>query len=443
MKRLPPLVCALCLAAPAGLFAGNPFQIPKRSVSASGEFVIYCDDTPMRMAVSTFCEDAKSGIMTLLGQNELADKDRWKIPIVIKLLRPDPALPDMPLYHIQPANVEGGGRTIELDVTLRGNLAEIHFQQKVVETILLEMEYRDKGELKPPIIYPPEWLVEGLCAYLRSRDTDVDVDVYKTLLANSDLPTLGDFLGQTTLGMNEASLKLYQAYSFSFLQLLAGLQGGPNGITQYIHDLPLGQDTPSTDLMKHFPALGGSPVSLEKWWTLSMAGLAASDRYKGMGLSLDETEQQLTALLKFKIPVDKSGKTKDYTIGDFKDFVKNPQAQPVLAGANSSLQYLATQANPLYRPIVAEYVLIVQELQDGRTRQVGEQLKEVEKYQGLVLKRMSDIADYMNWFEATQIAKRSNSFDDYLQSVKEFSNQTSKRNDAISRYLDSLEIEMQ
>jgi hypothetical protein len=250
-----------------------------------------------------------------------------------------------------------------------------------------------------------------------------------------------DFLSQTTTGMNAASLRLYQAYSFSFLQLLTGLKGGQKTLASYIHDLPVGQDSPTGDLMKHFPELGDSPESLEKWWTLSMARLAASDRFKG--LSLDETEQRLAALLKFKIPTDKSGKTtKEFAIENFKDFEKNPQAPQVLGAANSSLQYLATQANPLYRPIVAQYMMIIGELQAGKTKQVAGQLSEVAKYREMVLKRMDEIADYLNWFEATQIASRSNSFDDYLMSVKQFSSDSSRRNDAISHYLDSLEIQM-
>ena len=75
----------------------------------------------------------------------------WKIPIVVNLQRPEAVDPNAPLSRVTISNIEGGGRRIELDVTLRGDLAQIHFQQQIVHCILLEMEYRDKGELKPPI----------------------------------------------------------------------------------------------------------------------------------------------------------------------------------------------------------------------------------------------------------------------------------------------------
>ena len=61
----------------------------------------------------------------------------------------------------------------------------------------------------------------------------------------------------------------------------------------------------------------------------------------------------------------------------------------------------------------------------------------------MVLKRMDAIADYMNWFEATQMGTRSTSFDDYLHSMENIPTDTSNRTDAISQYLNSLEIQMQ
>ncbi|HVV72536.1 MAG TPA: hypothetical protein VHI52_13735, partial [Verrucomicrobiae bacterium] len=280
MKKLPPLACALGLLLPASggpLHAAvpNPYKQPDKSVSASGQFVVYCENVHMRLSVASYCEEAKAGIQDFIGQTDNVQRATWKIPIVVNLQRPEAVEPNAPLSRVTISNIEGGGRRIELDVTLRGDLARIHFQQQIVHCILLEMEYRDKGELKPPIIDPPEWLVEGLCAFLGSRTAEIDTDIYKTLLANGDLPTLKDFLSQATPGMNETTLRLYQAYAFGFVQLLQGLQNGPTQIAQYIHDLPLGSDSPSDDLLKHFPALGGSPENLEKWWTLSMARLAS------------------------------------------------------------------------------------------------------------------------------------------------------------------------
>jgi len=439
MKKLLQMVCALGVLIPGVLSAASPFEPPHKSVSSSQQFTIYCDDLPMRLQISSFCETTKSGILGVLMQK----LDNWKIPIVINIFRPDATTPGQPLTQIGLYDVEGGTRKIEVNVTLRGELGDLHFQQLIVRAILTEMEYRDKPDWKEgvPAIEPPSWLVEGFSTYLRNRNTDMDVDVYKTLLKNSELPTLEAFLTETTDGMNASSLKLYQAYSYGFFYLLATGPDGPQALAAYIHDLPLGKDTLSEDLVKHFPALGGSTDSLEKWWMLSMAHIAASDRFKG--LSLEETDQRLLALLKFKLPAGKNGETKEFAIEDFKQFIKDPQAQPVIADAGTKLEVFAAEANPLFRPIIGDYLVVIKELQSGKTRHTADELKNIAKYREMILTRMDQIADYLNWFEATQMENRSDSFKDYLKAAKELTTEEPKRNDAISRYLDSLEIQMQ
>jgi len=241
--------------------------------------------------------------------------------------------------------------------------------------------------------------------------------------------------------MNAASLKLYQAYALSFLKLLTGLPNGRSCLASYINDLPLGKDAPSTDLIKHFPALNGSEQTLGKWWTLSLADISASNRYQG--LTVQETEKRLAELLKITIPVGSRNETKVFPVEDFKQFIKLPQARTVLANTASNLQGLTAQANPLYRPIVGEYQSIVAEMQRGRTRHLDVRLKSISNYRDMVTTRVEQVADYLNWFEATQMVNRSNSFDDYMKTANQLSNDAPKRDDEISHYLDGIELQLQ
>ena len=52
---------------------------------------------------------------------------------------------------------------------------------------------------------------------------------------------------------------------------------------------------------------------------------------------------------------------------------------------------------------------------------------------------MSDIDDYMNWFEATQMTNGSGNFTDYLKAADQSQLPVSKRRDPVSVYLDALE----
>lgn len=435
--KTPPLAAFLLVFFSAAGFTRAQIHAPQRSVSVSRQFVIYCDDTAMRLAVSSFAEETKTEVLKVLDQADL-----WKIPIVISLIPRDITQPDQPVSEVRLCEVEGGSK-IELNIALGGDLAGAYFQQQLVRAILIGLEYRDRSAIKAgsTLIGPPQWLVEGLTAYLRSRNGNTDTDVYKILMESSHPPTIQEFLSQSTSDLNAASLKLYQACSMGLLQLLVDLPNGRPSLLALIHDLPGGGQTPALDLMKHFSALGGSEQSLEKWWTISMARLSASDRFKG--LSVEETEGKLVELLKLSIPTGKTGETKNFTIQDFKDFVKLPEARPVLTGAIVSLQELEVQSSPVFRPVIAEYRSIFTELQRGKIRHTAERLKSAAKYREMVLLRMDQIADYLNWFEATQMVSRSDSFDDYMRTAKELSSNPPKRDDPISRYLDRIELQLQ
>ena len=52
---------------------------------------------------------------------------------------------------------------------------------------------------------------------------------------------------------------------------------------------------------------------------------------------------------------------------------------------------------------------------------------------------MSEIDDYMNWFEATQMKSGSGNFTGYLNAVDQSQLQTRKRRDPLSVYVDALE----
>ena len=435
MNRLLAVACALGGCA-VSLFAASPFDPPQRSVSASRQFIIYCDDRAVRLAVSSFTEETKSELLRLIDE-----PDRWKNTIVITLRPPDVTQPEAAASTVRMLDVAGGTR-IELNVTLVKDLHEARFPQQLVRAILLELEYRNKLRIAAGQAYiePPSWLVEGLTTHIQGKGREMDVDVYKALFESNRLTPLKEFLNQNPSAMNAASLKIYQAYSVCLVQLLLDVSKGRGLLAAYIRDLPTGTDTATADLLRHFPALGSSEQSMEKWWDLSMARIAASDRYKG--LSMEETEKRLASLLNIAVPREKQGEFENFALDDFRQFIKLPKARPVLAGTTSELMALSSQASPLFRPVVAEYQQIVVDLQKGKTRHTAERLKAAAKYRELILTRMDQIEDYLNWFEATQLVMSSNSFDDYMRTAEKISAGPPQRDDLISQYLDNIEAEM-
>jgi len=66
----------------------------------------------------------------------------------------------------------------------------------------------------------------------------------------------------------------------------------------------------------------------------------------------------------------------------------------------------------------------------------------MEEFRHAVLQRMNDIADYLNWMEATQFMRKSEDFEQVLSVVEESEYPLPKREDQISRYLDTIEKEL-
>ena len=57
--------------------------------------------------------------------------------------------------------------------------------------------------------------------------------------------------------------------------------------------------------------------------------------------------------------------------------------------------------------------------------------------------RMSKIDDYMNWFEATNLAGPSGQFADYMKAAERAAQPERARKDPISIYLDALETQFE
>lgn len=407
---------------------------PRESISASHQFIIVCDDKAARIRTTTYCEEIKSAFLQLLGAN-----DRWKFPIVVHIRDvPDSAHPaaSVRMYEAD------FGLKIDVEINLAADLTGVHLEPHLLRALVLEMAYRDRGGMTQGAEYvePPPWLIEGMARYIDTRDSGTDASVYRSLIQSNQLPSFADFLAENPVGMDSTSLSLYDACSLSLLQLLIDLPGGRVRLCAFIRGLPSGQEA-GAGLIRNFTALGSSPDGLEKWWTLGIARLSASDRY--MGLSAEETEQKLASVLFLRMAVNRNGEPKEFRLQDFRSFMNNPERRPAILRMNLSLVALSAQANPLFRSVIADYQQVALDLLRGRTNGLPEHLDALARYREMIVTRMGDIADYLNWYEATQMHTSSNSFDGYIKTANELSAPPAGRADAISRYMEKLQAQIE
>jgi hypothetical protein len=140
--------------------------------------------------------------------------------------------------------------------------------------------------------------------------------------------------------------------------------------------------------------------------------------------------------------INKNGDKKTFRVGDFAQFVKLRSSRAALGSRNADFIALGAKANALLRPVVTDYEQIFALLARGKTHGVRDRLAKAEEYRAVVLQRTTEISDYLNWFEATQMTSRSSAFDNYLKTAEEISEQDRKQKSAVGRYLDQMEREL-
>lgn len=424
MKKNRRPILLLSVLAWQSLFAA----LPEHSVSPSRQFIVYGADASVRGAVSQVAEQTKANLLAILRR-----PDRWKTPIVVNLQAPQANLPEMPPAALRFSQT-GFGLKLQLDLTVVQNADESLVERELLRAILLEMIYRGEPGTVPGTIYvePPDWLLDGVLARRPARDRQ---PLIEALAVSGKIMPLEEFLRLRMLSRLDSSGRLlYRAYSFAFVQLLIDGTDGPSRLARYIDNLSRASNDPLADLKAQFPSLRGD---LKEIWQSSVAQLSATQKHEL--LTFVETEHRLEELLRLKVAaVEKS--TKIVELSDLAQSRKISQPEAAtLHQLSHDLLLLATTANPLLRPIVREYQQIAALLVSGKRRKVEKRLARLETTRARLAARMSDIDDFMNWFEATQSKAKSEMFADYLKAAESSTSSAPRRKDALSVYLDSLE----
>ena len=404
---------------------------PERSVSPSQQFIIYGANGAWRGAVSELAERTKANFLALLRR-----PDRWKTPVLINLQLSQANPPKIPPAALRFSQT-GFGLKLQLDFTVARDVDGSLVERALLRAILLEMIYRNQPDIAPgtPYVQPPDWLLDGVLALTPGRDRGPLVEA---LLLSDKIMPLEKLLRPTSIsGLDSPARLLYRAYSFALVQLLVDATGGPARLARYIDNLSRASTDPLADLKAQFPVFNGGA---EKTWRSGVVRLGATQSYQL--LTFAETERHLDELLRIKIS-DIGHLTKTVQLGDLSQRKISPAESAAVAAASQDLVLLAARANPILRPIVQEYQQIAALLTNGKRKGLTARLARVQTVRTRLATCMSEIDDYMNWFEATQSKTKSGAFVDYLKAAQEQNEARPRRRDALSVYLDALEEQFQ
>jgi hypothetical protein len=285
-----------------------------------------------------------------------------------------------------------------------------------------------------PYVTPPDWLVEGMLALQPGRVSDNDAELLRSIVASKRISPLENIVRQRRAQLDAPSRQLHEAYARALVQLLLDVPGGRlQGSRSLSPTCLMRLTTPWPICRRIFRRRSGTRRA--KWWALSVAQLSAMDRYET--LSAEDTVAQLDRILRFSIPAP-DGQVRDYSLGDYKTFPKLPASRAVLRQVGQQLLLLGVRAHPSYRAIVQEDYELAEMLARGKTHWVPERLERVANYRAVIERQRSAVDDYLNWYEATHSNTTSGAFSEILETADEA---LPRRRDAISVYLDSLEMQ--
>ncbi|HEY4258066.1 MAG TPA: hypothetical protein VGM66_12700 [Candidatus Udaeobacter sp.] len=398
----------------------------ERSVSQSRQFVIFGADAQLRGAVSDLAERTKVDFLALLRQ-----RDNWIVPVVVNLHPHQANLPEIPPADLRFSQT-GFGLKLQVDLTISKNLDASLIERELLRAILLEMIYRKESHIAAGSVFvePPDWLIDGVLALAPGTDRGQLIEALTTADKTESLET---FLRQRPKLLDSAGRTLYRAYSFALVQMLIDGRNGPARLAQYIGHLSNASNEPLADLKTQFPFLGSDA---ERTWQLTLSQLRNLQTYQF--LTFAESKRHLDELLRVKIS-EANKPTRLAGLDELARHKISASEKMALSELNRELLVFVAQANPVLRPIGREYQEIVALLARGKRKRIAKRLSRLEVTRKELAARMSDIDDYMNWFEATQMKSRSGNFTGYLKAANHSQLSAPKRHDPLSVYVDALE----
>jgi hypothetical protein len=419
----------------ADLEGAEKVDFRAQSTSKSRQFIVYGLTPQARSAVTERAEQVKQAVLDALGES-----DQWKFPVVISLSKAREWGPvDLWLFSTP------DGLVIQMRVQIGDDPVGLNFRKHIAAAVLLEIMHRGRPELGEGERYSdaPWWVAAGISQAIREREFGAEPDFFKRLLETNRFPPVEDFLKFNPETPGPAGQRIDEALSFALLQMLWQQPEGKSKLGQMIRHWPKNGGDPVAALLKDFPSLGGSAGAVQKWWTLTIARLASTERLQA--LTGEATFVALESLLTFEFVGGKIGEKKAFPLRRFEEFLSHPACKTTLGNAQLALASLRGRASPLFMSILVEYEKVLGDLVKGKTKGMAARIDWLEKHKKALVQRNNDITDYMNWYEATQVRTYSGAFESYLKTARDLDREEAERrkNDPISRYLDILEKEFQ
>lgn len=126
---------------------------------------------------------------------------------------------------------------------------------------------------------------------------------------------------------------------------------------------------------------------------------------------------------------------------DFALIAKHPDRIEIYNRCVTRLSALKQRAHPLYKPLIADYIALVQELAQGKVKGASTKLEGLRSLREATHAKAAEVESHLDWYEANHTGTLSHAFDDFLNLDAQLEKERLPRTDSLSKYLDAVEKE--
>jgi hypothetical protein len=409
----------------------------ERVISSTQQFRITGGDPRERAILAQLAEQTKDELLKLTEES-----DEWKVPVNVALhgKTGDP----MPLRTTALQILFNEiGYNIRLDVHLSRGIEQERFKFATTSALIYERALRGhpSTESDTPLAVPP-WLVDGLreanAWRLNQSDRRLYEALFKTggLFKTDELFAVNDALFEE---MDAAMRAAFRVSSGSLVMALLQQPQGKEGFRAFLTDVADYQGEMPSLLRKHFPELNLSETSLSKWWALQLANIGARNLATDV-LSISQTETALAEGLRLNLRTPE-GIIEPKELSAWPEIAALPEPERINAvkPAAEALFRLSFRCFPSFRPILAEYQLVLDNLAKNKTEALPTQLAALAERRATMSAKAIQARDYMDYFEITRARETSGAFDDYMRLKDRLKSNPHRRTDDLSKYLDRMD----
>ncbi len=467
------------------------------TLSSSGAFLVHGSERSDRSVVVAAAEELREEVSRFLdrqerrGEGAEAGEPVPREPgrsIVIHLwLRGDA----QPAVHPRLYRVDGVPQPVLGVVLARAALVRSDdFRREMIRVLLVERMIRmAPGEAAPSRgEMLPAWLETGVMEALDHVRAGRPSARFATLFGSRQIMTVDDILTVQPATLDAGAREIFASSACCLVMALLEQPEGPERFRRFLEAAPGREGSWQNLLVRTFPGLALSRHSLEKWWALQAASLAAPDLLEPMSAADTDALLAQALIVRYRpggsttapSPVGqwlrnwipgRSASAKPSSPAaatapaagapadpppanpppaeeemiphtELARIASLPRRAEVLKANQAALSTLLLRAFPLHRPIIQEYQRILGRLSLGKIKGLAGSCDELAARRTEVLAIAENTTDLLNWYEATQRDQLSGTFERYFEMLDHPKPPpASPVVDPIARTLDELEVE--